>query len=127
MRKIVYAATPFRLAHRTDHICDFIESQNCIPLHPFNALPLERYNYDRYSKKEIYKICFKLVDISDELWIFGLGSGSLKEWQRAKERGKHRRVALAYFDLQWKEYAKKEKYKRLYGEALTEVLSGRFR
>ena len=67
MKKIVYAATPFQLADLTNRICDFIESQNCIPLHPFNALPLERYNYDRYSKNEIYTVCFRLIDISDEL------------------------------------------------------------
>ena len=122
MKKIVYAATPFRMENKIGEICDFIEQQGYFPLHPLLALPYDRYNYQRYSRENIYKVCFGLVDLSDELWIFGIGSGSFKEWTRAMEQGKPIKSFIKRFDKNWKEWADKEKYKIQYKNVLDEVL-----
>ncbi len=37
MVKIIYAATPFRLEHLKNKICDFIQNKGHFPLHPFNT------------------------------------------------------------------------------------------
>lgn len=123
MKKIIYAATPFRMENLTERICDFIERRRHFPLHPLLALPYRRFNYDRYSRDQIYKVCFGLVDLSDELWIFGIGGGSFKEWLRAKEQGKPLRSFVKVFDPKWEEYAYSlEKYQTGYREVLGEVL-----
>lgn len=41
MRKIIYAATPFRMENLTEKICDFIQDKGHFPLHPFNTLPCQ--------------------------------------------------------------------------------------
>lgn len=122
MSKIIYAATPFRMQNLADKICDFIEEKGNFPLHPLLAMPYERYNYDRYSRDDIYRICFGLIDLSDELWIFGIGGGSFKEWIYAKEKGKPLKSFVKIFDPKWLEWMKKEKYQTNYKEVLEEVL-----
>ena len=122
MAKIVYAATPFRIEYKAEEICDFIEQQGCFPLHPLLALPYKRYNYDRFSKEDIYRVCFSIVDFSEELWIFGIGSGSFSEWSRAKEQEKPTRSFVKRFDPDWKEWSQKDKYQTKYKEILEEVL-----
>ncbi len=123
MGKIIYAATPFRMENQRDKICDFIEEKGNFPLHPLLALPYKRYNYERHPKEQIYKVCFGLIDISDEVWIFGLGGGSLKEWAYAKEKNKETLSLVKQFDPSWKIWKNKEKYKTKYHELVEEVLS----
>jgi len=50
MAKIVYAATSFRMESLKDKICDFIQEQGNFPFHPFNALPMSRYNYKNFKR-----------------------------------------------------------------------------
>ena len=79
MVKIIYAVTPFRMENLKDKICDFIQDKGYFPLHPFNTLPMLRYNYNNFTREEIMKVCYGMVNIKDELWIFGLGFGSFDE------------------------------------------------
>ncbi|MDD5651497.1 MAG: hypothetical protein PHF86_13965 [Candidatus Nanoarchaeia archaeon] len=120
MSKVIYAATPFRMQYLRDKICNFIESKGNFPLHPLLALPYERFNYERHNRETIYRVCFGLVDLSNELWIFGIGTGSLEEWKHAK--GKPRYSFVKQFDPNWEEYIQKEKYNIKYKEILEEIL-----
>lgn len=43
MSKLVYCASPSRLVHRVKDIMDFVTDQGYAPLHPFQALPYERF------------------------------------------------------------------------------------
>ena len=121
---IIYTATPFRFSDKKiEEICDFVESTGNFPFHPLKAMPLSRYNYDRYSSRVIFEVCFKCVDyVADEVWIFGIGSGSLKEYARAKEQGKPIKSLIKVFDNEWEIYSKKEKYWNVFGEIFKEVL-----
>ncbi len=123
MSKVIYAATPFRMEYLRDQICNFIESKGHFPLHPLLTLPYERFNYERHDRETIYRVCFGLVDLSDELWIFGIGGGSLKEWLHAKESGKPTSSFVKQFDPHWKEWSTKEKYRTKYATVLEEVLA----
>lgn len=121
--KIIYAATPFRFSGELiEKICDFIEQTGNFPLHPLLTMPLKRYNYQRYSKDLIYKVCFGMVDLSEEVWIFGIGSGSLKEYQRARNMGKQVRSFVKRFDPNWEEWSQKRKYQKKYGDLVREIL-----
>jgi hypothetical protein len=51
-----------------------------------------------------------MVKLSDELWIFGLGSGSFDEWLKAGEIEIPRKSFVKDFDSEWKERSKKPKY-----------------
>ena len=123
MRKFIYAATPFRMENLKEKICDFIQNKGHFPLHPFNTFPMSRYNYDNFTREEIMKVCYGVVKLSDELWIFGLGSGSFDEWLKAKEIEIPRRSFVKEFDPDWEEGSKKEKYGLKYPGLLKEILS----
>ena len=121
---IIYTATPFRLSDETvERICDYVESCGDFPFHPLKAMPLSRYNYDRYTSRVIFEACFRCVDhVSDGVWIFGIGSGSLKEYVRAREHGKPVRSLVKVFDPEWEEYSNRRKYWDVFGKIFGEVL-----
>jgi len=70
------------------------------------------------------RLCYGMIILSDELWIFGLGSGSFDEWLKAGEIAIPRKSFVKQFDPLWQEYSKKEKYQvgRFKG-ILNEILS----
>ena len=64
-----------------------------------------------------------MIKMSNELWIFGLGSGSFDEWLKAKEIKIPRRSFVKEFDPKWEEYSEKEKYKIKYPGLVKEILT----
>ena len=123
MRKIIYAATPFRIENLKDKICDFIQDKGHFPLHPFNTLPMLRYNYDNFTREEIMKVCYGMIDISDELWIFGIGSGSLDEFEYAKKIIIPTKSFAKQFDPEFTWHSEKKKYHKKHSGILKEILA----
>lgn len=123
MKKVIYAATPFRIKHLKDGICDFIQRKGHFPLHPLNALPMSRYNYDNFTRDEIMRVCYSMINISDELWIFGIGHGSLDEFKRAKKIEIPTKSFAKQFDPLWRSQSQKEKYHPKYSGIIKEILA----
>ncbi len=89
MSKLVYCATPSRLKGKTIEIMDFVTSLGKAPLHPFQALPYERYEGNpKIGREKSMEYCFRLVDICDEFYMFGISRGALDEVNRALKLGK---------------------------------------
>lgn len=43
---------------------------------------------DDSNREEILQVCFRLIDISDEVWIYGDSEGCKNEREYALSRGK---------------------------------------
>lgn len=54
------------------------------PIHMFSYFEIEDEKY----REEIMKICYHLIDICDEVWVFGISEGCLKEIEYAWKIGK---------------------------------------
>ena|SRR3989344_9684740 len=112
MREIpsVYAAIPIRMNEQARQIYLFIKSQGRFPIIPLLLFPPDSYNYDTFPRRNIYRICFSLVGISDEVWIFGIGAGALKEYERKRNQSGLVRSFVTSFDSELEEYSKSEHY-----------------
>ena len=104
MSKLIYCATPSRIAHRMKDIMDFVTNQGYAPLHPFQAFPCERFEENpRIGRAKSMEWCLKLIDISDEFWMFGVSNGALEEVVHAKTIIP---VSLKFdgFDPEWEKF-----------------------
>jgi hypothetical protein len=101
---------------------DFVTNQGYAPLHPFQAFPYERFEGNpRIGRAKSMEWCLKLIDISDEFWMFGVSDGTLEEVTHAKTRIP---IKLKFdgFDSEWNKF-----YAQLgskYSNPLDYLLSG---
>jgi len=70
---------------RVDIICHDLVKQGILPISP---LHLFSFMEDDLQREEILKVCFRLIDICDEVWIYGNSEGCKKEMDYALSRGK---------------------------------------
>ncbi|MDD5700398.1 MAG: hypothetical protein PHH00_04425 [Candidatus Nanoarchaeia archaeon] len=108
MSKIIYAATPFRMGSQTGEICDFIGRQGHFPLSSLATVPYG--NVGDFPAEVLVRSSDGLIDLSDELWIFGIGDSTLREWVYAKDNRKPCRSLVKLFDYEWEERAKRERF-----------------
>lgn len=123
MSKLIYCATPSRLSQHSELISRFVADQGFGPLHPFVALPYELFEGGRIGRERSMEYCFRLVDVADEFWMFGVSNGTLQEAVRAIRSGKP--VSLHFQDWnpgdpEWKKFY--EKLGHTYGMPLDELL-----
>jgi len=124
MSKLIYCATPSRLVHKIDNIMDFVTNQGNAPLHPFQAFPYERYEGNpKIERTKSMEWCLRLVDISDEFYIFGVSNGTLEEVAHAIKTIKPVTLQFDGFDTEWKKFYQELGHK--YGNPLDKLLSGR--
>ena len=124
MSKLIYCATPSRLIHRTEEIMDFVTNRGNAPLHPFQAFPYPRYEGNpKIGRTQSMKWCLRLVDISDEFWMFGVSDGTLEEVAYAIKTSKPIHLKFDGFDSEWKNFYQELGHK--YGNPLDKLLSGR--
>ncbi len=114
MGKLIYCATPSRLVHRIEDIMDFVTKNDYAPLHPFQAFPYERFEGNpKIGRDKSMEWCLRLIDVSDEFWMFGISDGTLIEVVHAINIMKPISLQLEGFDPDWKRVYKKlgSKYK----------------
>lgn len=105
MAELIYCATPSRLVRAIPgcikKVMDIITDEGDGPLHPFQALPYERYEGNsRIGRDETIRICCRLIDACDRLAFFGVSTGTLIELAYADKTNKPVRLHLD-FDPEW--------------------------
>ena len=71
---------------RVDTICrELAKKDDILPISP---LHLFSFMEDDLQREEILQVCFRLIDICDEVWIYGGSEGCEKEREYALSRGK---------------------------------------
>lgn len=107
MSELIYCATPSRLVHRMSDIMDFVANQGHASLHPFQAFPYERFEGNpRIGREKSMEWCLRLIDISDEFWMFGVSDGTLKEVVHAIKIEKPIALKFEGFDNEWEKFYK---------------------
>lgn len=108
MNKLMYCATPSRLAHKTDEIMQLVREMGYVPLHPFKALPYEFFEGDpKVGREFTMKCCYRLIDTCDDFGMFGVSEGTLGEIIHARERIIMPIHIDLRFDPNWQEFYQK--------------------
>ena len=103
MRKLVYCATPKKKIELLDKIMLFVIERGLAPLHPFLALPYKYFDDGYFQKEETMSYCLRLIQICDEVFVFGYSDGVEEEVNFAKKIGK--RVIYVNEMKEWKEFS----------------------
>lgn len=120
---LTYCATPSRLIHKTDEIIKFVLKQGHAPLHPFRALPQEIYgDKGHFGRETSLGFALRLVDVSQQVYLFGLSERTAKEVCRAIERNIPIKLFLNEFDIEWRRYYSEE-LKNRHGRFLDAFIS----
>ncbi len=80
-----FASDPVGNRVRVDIICHDLVKQGILPISP---LHLFSFMENDDNREEILQVCFGLIDICDEVWIYGDSEGCEKERDYALSRGK---------------------------------------
>lgn len=80
-----YAGNPKENKIKVDKICRYWVKKGAIPISP---LHLFMFYDDDSNREEILNICFKLIDMSDVIFIYGDSEGCRLEREYAEEKGK---------------------------------------
>ena len=70
---------------RVDIICHDSVKQGILPISP---LHLFSFMEDDLHREEILQVCFRLIDICDEVWVYGDSEGCRMELEYARSIGK---------------------------------------
>jgi hypothetical protein len=70
---------------RVDIICHDLVKQGILPISP---LHLFSFMENDLQREEILQVCFRLIDICDEVWVYGDSEGCRKEREYALSQGK---------------------------------------
>lgn len=117
---LVYCATPSRMAHRKDEICDHIVKQGFLPFHPFYAFPYKFYEgHPKVGRKKTMKTCLDAIENCEEFWLFGVSEGTLEELVHSIKIGKKVKLFMDLFDPEWRNFYRDLGFK--YGDPLREI------
>ncbi len=81
--KLIYCATPSRLADKTSAIMDYVTAQGFGPFHPFQAFDIARFENGPVGRELTLAFCCRAIEICDEFWLFGISEGTLRELEFA--------------------------------------------
>lgn len=82
-----YADDPIENMKSVDAICKSLE--NVLPISP---LHLFSYMEDDSHRREILEVCYRMIDMCDEVWIYGNSDGCFSEYKYAIQRNKKVRM-----------------------------------
>lgn len=80
-----FASDPEANREKVDVICRGLVSQEILPISPLHLFGFME-NDDR--REDILKACFRLIDICDEVWLYGDSEGCRREAYYARRSGK---------------------------------------
>src|SRR3989338_904456 len=104
MLGLIYCATPSRIVTKIEEIMDYVTEQGLAPFHPFQAFPYKRFEGNpNIGRQKAMEFCFRAVEISDRVWIFGISHGTLQESKTALAKKKPLELHLQ-FDPQWRKF-----------------------
>jgi hypothetical protein len=83
------------MASRADEFEDVVVRQGHAPLNPLRALPYPLFEGGRPGRERTLEWCCRLVDICDQVWLFGISAGTLFEVRHLLNR--RRRADLRDF------------------------------
>lgn len=75
------------------NICRYIIRKNMLPISPIHLFSTYEFE-NKLIRKNILEACFDLIDICDEVWVFGDSMGCVMEEEYAEDIGK--KVVLFY-------------------------------
>ena len=121
MSDLIYCAMPSRLIHRMKDVMDYVTGQGLAPLHPFQALPYERFEGNpKVGRIKAMEYCLRLVTIADKFYMFGVSNGTLEEVVYAIKIKKPVVLQFKGFDLEWQKFYKELGSK--YGNPLDKII-----
>lgn len=88
-----YANDPEANKQSADNICRYVCRLGYLPLSPLHMFSFID-NENDYIRHQIMKVCYKLINMSDEIWIFGNSEGCQKELKYARKHNK--KIILFY-------------------------------
>ncbi len=80
-----FASDPEGNRKKVDSICRDLAGKGVLPISP---LHLFGFMDNDLQREGIMRVCFRLIDICDEVWIYGDSEGCEKERDYALSRGK---------------------------------------
>lgn len=99
--QLVYCATPSRLSHQAEAICEFVDRIGYAPLQPLIALPRKHFEGNiNVGREKTLEHCERLIEICEEFWLFGISEGTVREFLKANDLNKPIRL-IKKFDGDW--------------------------
>ncbi|OXY99962.1 hypothetical protein BEK98_01840 [Streptomyces diastatochromogenes] len=83
-------ACPSRMANQADKFQNLVVEQGHAPLNPFRALPYALFEGGLPGRKQTLEWCCRLIDVCDQMWLFGISAGTLLEVQHLLDRGRRK-------------------------------------
>lgn len=78
---------------KADVICKYILRQGLLPISPLHLFKFIDHETPEL-REEIMQVCYRLIDICDEVWIYGENEGCKLERKYAEQTGK--KVVILY-------------------------------
>ncbi len=80
-----YSDNPEENKKKAEQICKLLIKEGMLPISP---LHLFSFSENDDARSEIMEVCYKLIDISDEVWIYGFSEGCKLEKEYAIKNNK---------------------------------------
>lgn len=103
MSKLIYCATPSRLASKTEEIMNHVTKMGYGPFHPLYVYQVERFENGPIGREKTMEFCRRAIEICDEFWLYGISEGTLEELNHAKNIRKPIKL-FPEFDSEWHSY-----------------------
>lgn len=106
---------------RVKEIMDFVTERGFGPLNLIHSFEFERFENGPIGREKTLEFCLRMIDASDEFWIFGISEGVMIELDYFLKHRKGRPVKLLMdqFDPEWKKYY--DQLKPRFGDLLSKL------
>lgn len=81
-----YASDPIGNKKKVDKICrGLLKDGICIPVSPLHMFG---YMDNDNHRRDVLEVCFRVISVCDEVWVYGYSNGCNEEIKVAKQLGK---------------------------------------